>query len=258
MLTILTTGDWRADQVHVRRSGNKRVVIADLEPLIDSAWEAFGQRPGVHLFDGPMARLASYHAARDRLDLEIGETSYKAFIGTNISHPEWIDEHGREVMADPLGISPLVLSVDGYLLLGRRQSTLALYPNRIHPFAGAMEPKDAGPVEAVRRELREELSLDHHDLAEIRCIGLAEDSKLHQCESIFIAHCRLTRDALTAKLDAAEHHDAWSIPATSDQVADALRTEAALTPIACATLLLWGRIKFGHAWFEAHYEEARR
>jgi len=258
MLTILATGDWRADQVHVRRSGQLRRIVPEFETQIEAAWLALRQRPGVKLFDGKMTRLVSFQAARDRLDLEIAHTNYKAFIGTNISHPEWIDTHGREVMADPLGVSPLVLTADGYLLLGRRQPTLALNPNRIHPFAGTMEPKDAGPVEAVRRELREELSLDHHDVVEIRCIGMAEDAAMHQPELIFIAHSRLTRDALISKLDAAEHHDAWSIPATAEQVIDALKNEAALTPVACAAMLLWGRIKFGHAWFEEHYELMRR
>ncbi len=258
MLTILATGDWRADQIHVRRSGQARRVVRELEPLVESAWSELLARPGVNVFDGPMTRLVSFNASRDRLDLEIAETSYKAFIGTNISHPEWIATHGRELMADPLGVSPLVLTADDYLLFGRRQAGMALHPNRIHVFGGMMDPKDAGPAEAARRELREELSLDHHDIVECRCIGLAEDSLLHQPDLLFIAQCRLTRDALIAKLDVAEHHDAWSIPATDESVVDAFSTEGALTPISCAAMLLWGRLRFGHEWFEANYELARR
>jgi len=254
MFTVLATGDWSIDQIHVRRSGVGRVIVPEVEEAIEHEWQRRMATPGIVLFDGPMARLVSFHAAPKRLDLELSETSYKPFVGTNMAHPEFADQFGREVMANPLGVSPLLVTADGYLLLGRRRGTLAYYPGRIHPFAGAMEPKDPGPIEAVRRELREELRLDHRDVADVRCTGIVEDPMLRQCEMIFVAYSTKTRDALIAKLDDDEHQDAWSIPATSDAVIDALKVEESLTPVARAAMLLWGRLKFGHAWFEDQYD----
>ncbi len=254
MFTVLATGDWSIDQIHVRRSGVKRRIVPEVEEAIEHEWQRRMQLPGIKLFDGPMARLVSFLAVPKRLDLEMSETSYKPFVGTNMGHPEFAGLFGREVMANPVGVSPLVVTADAYLLLGRRRSTLAYYPGRIHPFAGAMEPQDRGPIQAVRRELREELRLDHRDIAEVRCIGIVEDLLLRQWELLFVANSIKTRDELIARLDDDEHHDAWSTPATSEAVEDALMVEESLTPVARASMLLWGRIKFGHAWFEDHYD----
>ncbi len=254
MFTVLATGDWSIDQIHVRRSGVKRRLVPEVEEAIELEWQRRMQTPGMKLFDGPMARLVSFQSSPKRLDLELSSTSYKPFVGTNMAHPEFADQYGRDVMANPAGVSPLVVTADEYLLLGRRRPTLAYYPGRLHPFAGAMEPGDRGPIEAVRRELREELHLNHRDIADVRCIGIVEDSLLRQAELLFVAHCAKTRDELIARLDDDEHHDAWSIPATSEAMQDAMNVEDALTPVARASMLLWGRIKFGHAWFEGLYD----
>jgi len=255
MFTVHATGSWSADQIRLIRSGEKRKIVPEVEAATERAWNELLAKPGINLFDGPMVRLISFHADPNRLELEVGETTYKPFVGTNMAHPEFADQYGVEVMSNPVGVSPLLISVDGYLLLGRRQATLAYYPSRIHPFAGAMEPKDTGPIQAVRRELREELALDHHDVAEIRCTGIVEDHLLRQQELVLVAHCTRTRDALIAKLDNDEHHDAWSIPATSEAVVDAFTAEPSLTPVARAAMLLWGRLKFGHAWYEDQYDQ---
>ena len=39
-----------------------------------------------------------------------------------------------------------LLTRDGWLLYGRRNATVAYYPNRVHPFAGTLEPGDLADV----------------------------------------------------------------------------------------------------------------
>lgn len=223
--------------------------VPEVEELIDRAWQAALSRPGVRLFDGPMCRMERWDASPQLLSLDLSVTSYKPFMGTNLAHPELADQFGRDVMANPVGVSPALHTSDNYLLLGRRNATLAYYPNRTHPFAGALEPRDKGDLfAAVRRELGEELSLKDSDIVAIRCTGIAEDRALRQPELLFRVRTTLTRRQIESQVHAEEHGGSFAIPATQEAVARVLH-DPALTPVAIASLLLWGRVIFGEDWF---------
>ncbi len=233
----------------VRWVADGRRRVPEVESAIDAAWAAVAARPGVVLFDGPMCRTESWHATDDRLDLVLSPGSYKPFVGTNMAHPEFADVYGPGVMANPVGVSPALRTADGYLMLGRRSPRLAYYPGRVHPFAGAMEPTDADPFAAVRRELAEELAMDEGEVADLRCTGIAEDPGLRQPELIFAVTTTRPRAVVEAHLDRAEHAGTWGVRAEPDAVAAAI-TEGVgtLTPVGLASLLLWGRVAFGDGW----------
>jgi 8-oxo-dGTP pyrophosphatase MutT (NUDIX family) len=251
MLRFVLVGDWLPIQLRVTRTQCTRRIASEVEHAIDDAWRVASARLGTLLFDGPMCRLESWKAAADRLDLVISETSYRPFLGTNMVHPEFVDRFGRDVMANPVGVSALLSTADGFLLLGRRNTSVVYYPNRLHPFAGSLEPGDADPFDAVRRELREELSMVDGDIADMRCTGLVEDLRLLQPELIFAVETSLSLDELASQVDETEHHSIWSTPATIDAVQAALAAQRdQLTPVAIASLLLWGRLRFGQTWFD--------
>jgi 8-oxo-dGTP pyrophosphatase MutT (NUDIX family) len=254
MLNFVTIGEWREGDVEARSAPSSRRVVGEVEAVIDRAWAEVARRPGVHLFDGPMCRLESLHARNDgKLELTLSETSYRIFLGTNLYHPELAAQYGRDVMANPVGLSCALVSDDGFLVMGKRNAAVAYYPNRIHPFAGALEPKDIGNVfEGMRRELREELSLDATAVAEISCLGIAEDRKLVQPEMIFRARTLRTRSELSAQLEAEEHRGCWWTPATCQGIEAALADYREMTPVAVAALLMWGQREFGEAWFAQH------
>jgi 8-oxo-dGTP pyrophosphatase MutT (NUDIX family) len=225
-----------------------------VEALIESAWEEASRRPGVFLFDGPMCRLESFDVSPAALRLVLGRTSYKAFLGTNMRHPEIAGAYGRSALANPLGMSCALESADGFLLLGRRNATVAYYPSRVHPFAGALEPGDADDVfGGVRRELAEELSLTGDDVPPdaLSCVGIAEDASLLQPELIFHARCKPSRRQVESQLDPEEHRAIVALPVDAHAATAALRHAADFTPVAVAAVLLWGRLAFGHAWFLA-------
>ena len=249
MLTFHATGDWAPGQVAVRWVESGRRILPEIESLIENAWQTALSRPGVRLFDGPMCRMEKWEASPELLSLELSVTSYKPFMGTNLAHPELAEHFGRDVMANPVGVSPALHTADDFLLLGRRNATLAYYPNRTHPFAGALEPRDQGDLfAAVRRELAEELSLRDSEIAEIRCTGIAEDRALRQPELLFRVRTTLTRKQVEAQVHADEHGGSVAIPANRQAVAHAVR-DPALTPVSVASLLLWGKITFGENWF---------
>ena len=252
MPVLRHVGDWPRADVTAEWTDAGRPPIPEVQAIIDRAWADAMRRPGIHLFDGPMCRLEASMVLPDRrLHLVLSRTGYKAFLGTNLTRPDLADRFGPQSLANPVGVSPALETADGFLLLGRRSGSVAYYPGRVHPFAGALDPGlDRGDVfAAVYRELREELSLEAADVADLRCTGLAEDPALRQPELIFRARCTLRRGEIEARLDPVEHRGTWGVRAEPDAVAAAL-TEPLLTPVAVASLLLWGRLEFGSDWFD--------
>ena len=255
MLQFLHTGNWGPGDVDVEWAPSGLKTVPAVEALVERAWAEALARPGAHLFDGPMCRLERWRVSPDgrRLTLVLSETSYKPFFGTNMSHPELADRYGAGVMANPVGVSPALETADRFVLLGRRNASVAYYPGRIHPFAGALEPGDenGNVFAAVRRELREELSLGRQDVVEVSCTGLVQEQALRQTELIFRARCSLTRHQVEQRLDPGEHRGIHAVPTTPDAVAGAAR-DPMLTPVGAAALLLWGKAAFGDEWFDRH------
>ena len=244
---LLCNGDWGPAAVRTRRVASTRPIVREVEAVIETTWREALARPGVHLFDGPMCRLERWTVPPDgsRLTLLFSDTSYKVFLGTNMTHPELGDRFGPNVLANPIGVSPALESADGFLLFGRRDQSVAYYPGRVHPFAGALEPRDGGDLfAAVRRELREELSLGDADVSEVRCTGLAQENALRQTEFIFRASCSLDRAEIERRLDREEHGGVVAVPATEVGVMKAF-FEPELTPVARAALMLWWCARFG-------------
>lgn len=239
MFERCAVGDWSPHQVSVAWTASTRRIIPEIERAIDEAWRAAAARLGDKLFDGPMCCLEQWSATPDRLELTLSRTSYRPFLGTNLSNAQLADTYGREVLANPVGLSTALETRDGYLLLGQRNDDVAYYPNRVHPFAGALEPADPLDVFAeVRRELREELHLVAADIQAIRCVGLVEDAALRQPELIFVAGTRRTKAELEEQLDRTEHLAVYEVKAHLDEVERAMR-DPLLTPVGVASLALW-------------------
>ncbi len=253
MLAFPLIGSWKPGQITIDWTGSTRPVIDQVERAIDTTWAEAMRRPGVHLFDGPMCRFEAMELRGDQMHLTLSTTSYKPFLGTNLRNAHLADVYGRRVLANPVGVSAALLSSDQFLLLGRRNASVAYYPSRVHPFAGCLEPAENLDVfDEVRRELREELAMKPGDIAELICTGIAEDLSLRQPEMIFAATTRLTRRQVEAQLDPKEHRGVWSIPAMPSAIEQALKSTEQFTPVAVASMLLWGRIEFGEEWFAAH------
>lgn len=255
MLLIHETGRWRPGQIVVEQVASSWPGdVAPANERIARAWDAAKSRLGDKLFDGPMCRMESFSrdAVSDTLRLKLSTTSYRIFLGTNLTNPDLADAFGTHVLARPVGVSPAFITSDGWLMLGRRNASVAYYPNHVHPFAGALEPSDGwNPFNAVRRELREELGLHERDVIDIVCTGIVEDTILRQPEMIFAARSSLSRERIEAQVDDEEHHDSFAIRATAEAVAQALASSPEpFTPVARAAMLLFGRIEFGGEWFD--------
>jgi hypothetical protein len=258
MLRFHALGNWSESQVFGGEAPSTRLIVPQVEKIIDETWESARSQPGVNLFDGPMCRLESWNAGADRLELRFSSTSYKPFVGTNLYHADLADQYGSGILANPVGVSPALETSDGWLMFGRRNATVAYYPHRVHPFAGALEPRDGCNIfRAVERELAEELGLTRPAIKQIHCIGIAEDQQLRQTELIFSVQVDLTRAKIEAGVKKDEHHESWSVRAEIPEIDAALANVQTMTPIATAALLLWGRGKWGAEWFDRRCPERR-
>lgn len=250
MLTIHTTGNWPRGAVRVAVVPSARRILPQVEAAIESFWKAGQERLGPHLFDGSMCRLEAWNANVDSLNLDLSLTSYRIFFGTNLGNPDLIQHHGTEIAANPVGVSSILMTLDGWLLYGRRNSSVAYYPNRVHPFAGALEENDLSDVfGAVERELQEELKLDTSDIESIRCLGMVQDNTIHQPELIFHTRVHLTRAQVESQIQHEEHGGSVAIESRRVAVENALANPADFTPVAIGTLLLFGNDVLGGDWF---------
>ncbi len=235
---ILFKGYWTPGQVEMVEVPSTLTIAASTQKLIDDAWTEIGKRTGLHLFDGPMCRLESVDqsARPNHLRFTFSRTSYKPFFGTNLTNAHIADTLGEAALANSLGASVALLAGDGLLLLGRRSSRVAYYPNRIHPFAGTLEPKDTiDPFNVVYRELAEELSLSRNEITDVALIGMVSDTTIRQPELVYIARTSLTSHDIAARLDKQEHDAMWA--GTIAEARD-MAHEDILTPIARATIAL--------------------
>jgi hypothetical protein len=247
-LRFHAVGDWPRQRVAVKWIADSRPRIAEIDAAIERAW-IDAHRPGVKLFDGAMCRLESLDSG-PILQLAVSPTSYKIFIGTNVANPALADQFGWAALANAIGLSSALHTPDGYLMFGRRNASVAYYPNRIHPFAGTLEPRKPLDLFAeIERELAEEIAFTSADIASSSCIGMAEDVSLRQPELVFAIESHRTRKEIESKLDAEEHFDCAAVASNRSEIESALG-DPAFTPIAVATLLLWGRLHFGDKWFD--------
>lgn len=262
MLNFIAIGPWTEDQVSASLIESTRRIVESVESTIQSTWTEHVAQLGSAIFDGPMCRLESWEKQEAKLTLVLSRTSYRIFLGTNLCHAELADRFGRDVLANAVGMSVALRTGDGNLVLGRRNDRVAYYPNRIHPFAGALEPGDVPNVfDGIRRELAEELSLPRSEISDLKMLAILEDQQLLQPEFIFAARTSRTTTQLQNSLDPSEHDAIWICEASQiplekllNSIDAAGQSEAGeqFTPVAVGTLLMHGRELFGAQWFGKH------
>ena len=231
-------GNYPPGSVRAKWVADSRPRVPQIEAAIEAVWKEASRR--LKLFDGPICRLESFQAG-STLDINLSITSYKIFFGTNLANSQFAKLYGPATLANGIGVSSIVLSRDGFILMGRRSESVAQYPLRAHTFGGTLEPHDPLDVFAeARRELIEELGIDDRDIESIACIGLVEDTTLHQPELIFAARIGRSVAQLEQSLDPREHESLIKIPAQPGPLAAALQ-DRALTPVGGAALMLLER-----------------
>jgi hypothetical protein len=249
---LLVRGSWPAARLRSRFVASSHQLPPSCQEQVDDAWAQALAVPGVRLFNGALCRLEGYRADAQGLLLTLSRTTYKAYLGSNVHHPEWAERHGPGALANPVGTSVALRSSDGVLVFGLRSPSVALYPDHAHPFGGTMEVPEPGRevdlIGELERELAEEAGIARHELDDLRAIALAEDCTLRQPELIYAARTRLSAAAVSARLDPEEHTACWMLPDERSEIDGVLAGRVAVSPVLRATLLAWGAERFGPEW----------
>lgn len=260
--TVAVAGRYPADAVRVIWKDLPRQTNEALDDLIEKTWREKldqAERTGQLLFNGWMARLIELQVDGEMLTLILGPTNYRDFVGTNLYNGHLVATLGDAFFSNALGTSATVITRDGYLLYGRRNDKVAYHGGYLHTFGGTVETSDRTPdgtydvFAAVRRELREELSLADEEIGEVVCTGLARDHQIHQPELLFDVQVNMTRRELVARFDAHADPEHVAIESCLDEpesIAPFVTGAGLIAPVAVAAMLLHGRGCWGHDWYE--------
>ncbi len=260
-------GRFSPQDIVVRWCDNPRTSNDEVDYLIEQTWksELARARSGRRkLFNGKLARLIDCDVHDDRLALWVGQTSYKEFLGTNLRNPHLGESHGSQVLADALGVSGVVVTGDGFLVMGRRSERVVFYSGFIHPISGMTDaPPEPGaspdPLEVIIKELTEETGISPDRITRSVCLALIRDKETLQPELIFElaveGDVESIRKSARSAVDSDEHSELIEIRDEPAKVANFIKINyAELTPTGLAALLLHGRGNWGTDWFTATRE----
>ncbi|NIR52000.1 hypothetical protein GWO43_24275 [candidate division KSB1 bacterium] len=163
------------------------------QPLLkemDDYWrKATKQAP--HLFDGKLCRLNDWKIEKNVLALDLGLTGYKELLYCN-EHVQYVEaQFGAEWMSRALGISAILVSADGQLVLIERSRQVGEFPGCFDVLGGHIHPDDHAvsgkpdPFLAMEDELQEEIHLNLDMNEPMQCIGLIETTQTQKPELIF-------------------------------------------------------------------------
>jgi 8-oxo-dGTP diphosphatase len=143
---ILARGPWRPEQIEASWRSDEFDPGREAIAAADVALDALRER-GSPSHDGLAARLAGFEATSQRLSLELQPV-------------RWALRVTPDQASSSLSILCLVRAADGSWLAGRRAAWLASWPGRWALGAGGAVEVDENPADTMRRELREEWSVE--------------------------------------------------------------------------------------------------
>lgn len=238
---------WIDRDVGATRSG-----AAEDSATLPLAGGSRGQPPA---FSDRECRLVDWHAADDRICLVFAPARLESQTADG-------QPLGARAVAlsDGLGVSSVVKSSDGLLIVQERSEHHVRYPGWYHVCGGMLETQPVGdgrivaPFAWMQTELYEELTIDPAWIGTMRCLGLVRD--LHSMRPELVFETVLTvPTARFAHRCGPEHSDLVLI----DDAADDLRRfveghGARMVPSGLACLLMYGKRRFGIPWYDKALE----
>ncbi len=218
----LFTGGFSPSMVIVQWEESLPPLAGELQTAVDAAWE--GLNPNPH-FNGRIARLEEWRIRDGALHLWLRPVEYKHLLYSNAHTGEIIRHYGEHQLARALGISAVVVSAEGQILLMERSDRVGEFPGCYDLFGGHIDPPAQGeipdPFASMEKELDEELAL-LPGTASLSLFGLLLTREARKPELLFIARCgmeseAMMRAALGAR-DRYEYRRLLAIPADAESV----------------------------------------
>ena len=239
------------DRLIVRR-GSSAPLDASLAARLEAAWEAARHRTearGAPLFDGALFRLEAHRTLASGLELTLGETSYRHYVGTR----DPAANLAPELRAEPLATCIVLRTSDGRIALERRER-VDVGAGRWHVVGGFPErgvdegPAGADLAAAITRECVEETGFAPRSL---RVLGFVRDRRDLHYEVCFGGELDASFQEVARDGAAREEFRAPLALEDSPRALERFlhREREAMSPTGEAALLLYGREAFGEAWY---------
>ncbi|WP_017965488.1 hypothetical protein [Rhizobium leguminosarum] len=179
-----------------------------VEDVRKSTWAAVcAKRPAA--FDGALLRMASYRVEGERLSIAASRTRFSAYVATR--HPAFASEHPHADRADPLGLTAIVLTSDGKVIVTKRSLLADQNPGGLYLIGGYAEPGESdGPVDLfneIAREVEEEISVGDVAPSEAVAVGLAYDPVFCHPELFLLMPSKSTAADIVSGADGAADRD---------------------------------------------------
>jgi 8-oxo-dGTP pyrophosphatase MutT (NUDIX family) len=216
--SIIYSGVFTEEDFQYEVLPGKRKYKAETRHLINEAWQEAKLNPTLNLFNGPVISLLSagmtksVETGRERLYLKVQASDYKSFYGTNVCNTGPLV---KNELTNPLAACAVVETTDGTVFVGRRSEKLAETSGLWHVPGGTLS-EAINPIDAMRRELTEELNISAEDIQSAVCLGFAENLLMKKPEFLCYFHLKLNERQATAKLaeatDKDEHDEFVFVP----------------------------------------------
>ncbi|KAF0306508.1 Uridine diphosphate glucose pyrophosphatase [Amphibalanus amphitrite] len=207
------------------------------EEAIASQWRR-ASRANPRLFNGSKFRYAGLQWCSDRPQLQLGLTSYREHVGTNLrAGQRQLQQAGEAVhgdpqafLADPLAVGAALLTSDNRVILVRRALWVGEYPGLVDRPGGHAEPDElprpssaeespaaeerhraalSEVFESVRREVRDELGVPLTHISRPYLAGVLRDRGLGGRPTLeFILRCSLPSTDLERLYNEGKHCEA--------------------------------------------------
>lgn len=263
LFSVAVLGPFERGAVATLWRDEGRMSNSHLEALIEQTWldqKEAADREDRILFNGEMARLIGASVEDGCLQLRLGPTNYRDFVGTNLFNGQLFATLGPMYFSNPLGTTATVVTRDGWIGYGRRSHRVAFHAGYLHTFGGALEMQDRHAdgsfdvFDALSRELREELAIEGRDIERWHVTGLVRDHQIHQPELLLDVCVRLTRADLLDRLDwEADDQEHTALEWCADDpaaVVPFLRAAGRVAPVCVAAIMLHGLLQWGQTWYE--------
>lgn len=254
---------YTTDQITQDWNDKPRPSTPTLNAAIERIWETesvLAKENDLLLYNSELIRLHKFRCDSSNLHFDFGRTCYRDFLGTNMHNTKMVMQAGQEYFANPLGISALILTPEGRIILGKRSHRVAYHAGYIHTFGGMLEVSDRkedGTVDVfggMIRELREELGIDEKDITDISITGLVRDHALQQPELLFGVSISQRASEISKQFDPSrgerEHTKLIYLHDEPESIVPFINNTRMVAPVARAALLLHGRHQWGKDWYE--------
>lgn len=211
IVSVLWTGRLSCSQLAVHWISHSPPKPEALRKAEHAFWrQKLKENRAVRLFNGALAELKDFRFQNGRLFLTLAPTDYRAFLYSNFHRRVVAERFGRNFVNQGLGISALVRTRDGQIVLMKRSAEVGEYPNRLDVFGGHIDPGvhvregRPDPCLAIREELREELNVHPAEMSRPVVRGLIRNTETTKPELIFSVSVSLNQEELSARARTAQ------------------------------------------------------